>query len=182
MINSVGAGAALPQTVKQAGAFGAPAQNQGTQAVNTGRAVGLAAKALVSQARDAGAELPNNIQGKAASSLARGIDPASLFAAVAGAPGAGDGAGDAAGDSVGDAPDVSPSPPDDAPGDVSTSADGEESATSAPGEQSESEQSPPPESPAQTLKPQTAGLAFLPSDFGQSGEDAALDILLGGNN
>lgn len=147
MINKVGAGAALAHTIKKAPTLGAPAHNHEAQGANKGRAIGLEAKALVSQAREAGAELPNNIQGKAASSLARGIDPASLFAAVA------------------TAPDVSPLPPSD-----------------APGEQSESEQSPPPEGPAQTLHPETAGLAFLPPDFAQSGEGADLDILLGGNN
>ncbi|MEQ9041226.1 MAG: hypothetical protein RIE24_23090 [Silicimonas sp.] len=44
-------------------------------------AVGQQAKAAVAAARDAGSETPRNAQGIAASAVARGIDPASLFAA-----------------------------------------------------------------------------------------------------
>lgn len=39
------------------------------------------AKAAVAEARAAGIELPKNAQGMAASAIARGADPASLFAA-----------------------------------------------------------------------------------------------------
>lgn len=45
------------------------------------QAVGQQAKAIVAIAREAGAEVPRNARGLAASALARGIDPASLFAA-----------------------------------------------------------------------------------------------------
>ena len=45
------------------------------------RSIGSLAKAAVASAREAGADLPKNAQGLAASALARGIDPASLFAA-----------------------------------------------------------------------------------------------------
>lgn len=45
-------------------------------------AVGQQAKASVSAAREAGAELPKNAQGLAASGIARGADPASIFAAL----------------------------------------------------------------------------------------------------
>ena len=44
-------------------------------------AVGHQAKASVAAAREAELEVPKNAQGKAASAIARGIDPASLFAA-----------------------------------------------------------------------------------------------------
>lgn len=44
-------------------------------------AIGHQAKAAVAAAREAGAEMPKNAQGLAASAVARGMDPASLFAA-----------------------------------------------------------------------------------------------------
>lgn len=44
-------------------------------------AVGQQAKAIVAVAREAGVDVPKNAQGLAASAVARGIDPASLFAA-----------------------------------------------------------------------------------------------------
>ncbi len=43
-------------------------------------AVGQKAKAIVAVAREANFEVPRNAQGLAASAVARGIDPASLFA------------------------------------------------------------------------------------------------------
>lgn len=45
-------------------------------------AVGQQAKAAVSAAREAGIELPKNAQGMAASGLARGADPETLFASL----------------------------------------------------------------------------------------------------
>ena len=45
-------------------------------------APGQMAKSAVAEARAAGAELPPNAQGLAASQIARGADPASLFAAL----------------------------------------------------------------------------------------------------
>jgi len=47
-----------------------------------GDAVGQQAKAAVTAAREGGAELPKNAQGIAASGIARGADPASIFAAL----------------------------------------------------------------------------------------------------
>lgn len=44
-------------------------------------AIGQIAKATVAQARGAGIELPRNAQGVVASQIARGADPASVFAA-----------------------------------------------------------------------------------------------------
>jgi len=56
------------------------------------RTVGQRARAAVAAAREAGAEVPGNAQGLAARAIARGADPASLFAArVATGDGAGDG-------------------------------------------------------------------------------------------
>ena len=46
------------------------------------QSVGHMAKAAVLEARAAGAELPKNAQGVAASAIARGADPASVFAAL----------------------------------------------------------------------------------------------------
>ena len=45
-------------------------------------AVGQQAKAAVNAAREAGIELPKNAQGMAASGLARGADPETLFASL----------------------------------------------------------------------------------------------------
>lgn len=45
-------------------------------------APGQAAKAAIREAGEAGADLPANIQGKVASAIARGIDPATVFAAL----------------------------------------------------------------------------------------------------
>lgn len=49
-------------------------------------AVGHQAKAAVSVARELGFDLPRNAQGIAASGIARGVDPASLLAALAEPP------------------------------------------------------------------------------------------------
>lgn len=46
------------------------------------QSVGHQAKAAVAAAREAGADLPKNAQGLAASGLARGADPATLFASL----------------------------------------------------------------------------------------------------
>lgn len=57
---------------------------QGTAARGAGKSaqsIGQLAKAAVAVAREARADLPSNAQGLAASAAARGIDPASLFAA-----------------------------------------------------------------------------------------------------
>jgi hypothetical protein len=45
-------------------------------------APGQQAKAAIAEAREAGTELPKNIQGKVASAIARGIDPQTVFAAL----------------------------------------------------------------------------------------------------
>ena len=63
----------------QASAYARPSA---ADAGRRGEAVGQQAKAAVSAARDAGAELPKNAQGLAASGIARGADPASIFAAL----------------------------------------------------------------------------------------------------
>ena len=63
------------------------------------QAVGQQAKAIVAIARELGADMPKNAQGLAASTVARGIDPASLFAARVAEP-------ESAGDTV--APGVAP--------------------------------------------------------------------------
>jgi len=63
----------------QAAAYTRPS---GADAGRRGEAVGQQAKAAVSAAREAGAELPKNAQGLAASGIARGADPASIFAAL----------------------------------------------------------------------------------------------------
>ena len=49
-------------------------------------AVGQMAKAAVAEARAAGAELPKNAQGVAASAIARGAEPASIFEALVAPP------------------------------------------------------------------------------------------------
>ena len=48
-----------------------------------GQSVGHLAKQAVSAAREAGIDLPRNAQGVAASQIAQGADPASVFAAAA---------------------------------------------------------------------------------------------------
>ena len=63
-----------------------PAPRAAPTADINGRAVGKQAKAAIETARADGAELPKNIQGRVASSIARGIDPASLFKALATPP------------------------------------------------------------------------------------------------
>jgi hypothetical protein len=49
---------------------------------NRVNAVGQMAKSAVQDARNAGAELPRNAQGQAASRIARGADPESVFSAL----------------------------------------------------------------------------------------------------
>lgn len=51
---------------------------------NRDQTVGHKAKAAVAAARDAGVELPKNAQGLAASGIAGGVDPSSLFVAFVG--------------------------------------------------------------------------------------------------
>lgn len=60
-------------------------------------AVGQQAKAAVAAAREAGAELPKNAQGLAASGIARGAEPASIFAALVSPVGEPDSTGDVGG-------------------------------------------------------------------------------------
>ena len=60
----------------------------------SGAAPGQLAKAAVAAARDAGIELPRNAQGLAASQIARGADPASVFAALVADGATGEDAGD----------------------------------------------------------------------------------------
>ncbi|MEZ5892803.1 MAG: hypothetical protein R3C58_06620 [Parvularculaceae bacterium] len=54
------------------------------EAVRTERsdAVGQATKSAIAEARDNGADLPKNVQGKVASGIARGADAQSVFAAI----------------------------------------------------------------------------------------------------
>lgn len=56
----------------------APVTGPGKSAQSTGHL----AKAAVAEVRAGGIELPKNAQGKAASAIAQGADPASVFAAV----------------------------------------------------------------------------------------------------
>lgn len=71
------------------------AGNQGAQPIgadnraaagNRANAPGQQAKAAVIVAREAGMDLPANAQGVAASAIARGADPASVFAGMAATP------------------------------------------------------------------------------------------------
>ena len=48
----------------------------------SGQSMGHMAKAAVAEAKATGAELPKNAQGLAASAIAKGADPASIFAAL----------------------------------------------------------------------------------------------------
>lgn len=69
------------------GAVGDAAYSGNRGTVEQGRraeAVGQQAKAAIAAAREAGAELPKNAQGIAASGIARGADPSSIFAALVG--------------------------------------------------------------------------------------------------
>lgn len=68
--------AALPPTPRPMPPI--PVEGPGKSAM----APGQMAKAAVAEARAAGAQLPANAQGLAASQIARGADPASLFAAL----------------------------------------------------------------------------------------------------
>ena len=78
----------------QAAAFSKPSA---ADAGRRGDAVGQQAKAAVSAARDAGAELPKNAQGLAASGIARGAEPASIFAALVTSVAPADASGDVGG-------------------------------------------------------------------------------------
>ena len=61
----------------------APVSTGGPSTVGRrGMAVGHMAKQAVEQARASGADLPRNAQGLAASQIARGADPAGIFAAL----------------------------------------------------------------------------------------------------
>jgi hypothetical protein len=82
-----------------------------TPGAKSGRAgaVGQQAKVAVAAAREAGVELPKNAQGHAASAIARGAAPESVFAALVSPP-TGDG-----GSSTGDAVDVAPTDTGDVP-------------------------------------------------------------------
>ncbi len=67
------------------GAIGQTAAMTGAQdrgAAHKAQAVGHQAKAAVIAAREAGADLPKNAQGMAASEIAKGADPESIFAAL----------------------------------------------------------------------------------------------------
>ena len=61
---------------------GAAMRATGAVAGKRAMAVGQQARAAVAEARAGGAELPRNAQGVAASAIARGADPASVFAAL----------------------------------------------------------------------------------------------------
>lgn len=78
----------------QAAAYSRPS---GADAGRRGEAVGQQAKAAVSVARDVGAALPKNAQGLAASGIARGAEPASIFAALVTEVAPGDASGDVGG-------------------------------------------------------------------------------------
>lgn len=52
-----------------------------TRPGNSGQSVGHLAKAAVAEAQTSGVSLPKNAQGIAASQIAKGADPASVFAA-----------------------------------------------------------------------------------------------------
>lgn len=73
----------------------------------SGMAVGQIAKQAVAEARASGIDLPSNAQGMAASQIAKGADPASIFAALIAPEGEG---GD--GLDVGDAVEVPVTPED----------------------------------------------------------------------
>lgn len=53
-----------------------------TRPGKSGQAIGHIAKAAVAEAKTAGVDLPENAQGMAASAIAKGADPASIFAAL----------------------------------------------------------------------------------------------------
>ena len=72
MMGPVGIDAAMPR--------GGPDQADGPG--KKMQAVGQKAKMAVAMAREAGIDLPKNAQGIAASGLARGADPESLFASL----------------------------------------------------------------------------------------------------
>ena len=78
----------------QASAYARPSA---ADAGRRGDAVGQQAKAAVTAARDAGADLPKNAQGLAASGIARGAEPASIFAALITEVAPGDASGDVGG-------------------------------------------------------------------------------------
>ena len=59
-----------------------PSQAARPQMARNDQAVGQQAKAAVADARSNGVDLPGNAQGIAASGIARGADPASLFQAL----------------------------------------------------------------------------------------------------
>lgn len=83
----------------------------GSPAGRSSDAVGHRAKAAVAAAREAGAELPRNAQGKAASAIARGADPASLFQARIASAGDAAAAGQADSGDPAPSPDVQPAEP-----------------------------------------------------------------------
>lgn len=70
-------------------------------------AVGQQAKLAVAEARAAGVALPSNAQGIAASGIARGVDPASLFASQVAEPPVSEPSSDAP-EARADAPDAGP--------------------------------------------------------------------------
>ena len=116
-------GASEVAAVRARGAAGAPGQ---------------LAKSAVSEARTAGAELPPNAQGVAASSIAKGADPASVFSALAPdatSPdgGVGDADGTETGDGVGFEGDDSGAAPGDVAGDPASIPGAEDPDASEPG-------------------------------------------------
>ena len=82
-------------------------------------APGQLAKAAVQEAQVAGAELPKNAQGIAASSIAKGADPASVFSALIPEP-------------VAETPDVAPDTEPDGTADAVSGGTGEPEAEAAP--------------------------------------------------
>ncbi len=116
-----------------------PPSDQSTPVAGKASAPGQVAKAMIAEATANGAELPANIQVKAASAIARGMNMETFFASFMPAvePPAGDDAGDVPGDGE-------IAPPDDA-GDVAAAEPGteipapESGATSLPAPASDGE-------------------------------------------
>ena len=121
-------------------------------------AVGQQAKAAVAAARETGLELPKNAQGVAASGIARGADPASIFAALVAPVAEGDGVGD-----VGGVP--------------TTPVDGGLDGLGVPVGEGDVPVDAAPPAPLAPAPPNVAGDDEAPADTGESGETLQVAVV-----
>ncbi|MGR3291193.1 MAG: hypothetical protein ACU0C9_08365 [Paracoccaceae bacterium] len=128
----------------------APPPSETNRPGNSAQSVGHRAKAAIAAAHDSGVEVPKNAQGVAASQIASGADPATLFAAIS--------------KDEPEAPDIGPQGADEP---VETLAQSEQPAAAAPLPDKTVDSSPPPDPATQIVTDAEAALELLTGDPNQ---------------